>query len=255
MADSAWIEAMQEELHQFDKLQVWELVDKPFGKNVIKLNWLWKNKKDEDQTVIHNKMDVKTTFLKGPLKEEVYVAQPNGFIDPDHPDKLFRMPTMPDAFILRKENLMNTFPRYKRRCCNLIPAELNSLPHAHAQTTKTYYKHQDSRIKKAQELKTKTSANSDIKDNCSETKFWGRLLESFQEDAKYEHVGHDTRSQDNKDDKEKQGKDLQILKSKTTLKDNDKGLRSKITQHEGTLLQHNKDQRFNNSTTKQSQQV
>ncbi|GJV38030.1 hypothetical protein Tco_1410507 [Tanacetum coccineum] len=38
------------ELHQFDRLQVWELVDKPFGKNVIKLKWLWKNKKDEDQT-------------------------------------------------------------------------------------------------------------------------------------------------------------------------------------------------------------
>ncbi|GJR55851.1 hypothetical protein Tco_1406372 [Tanacetum coccineum] len=55
--------------------------------------------------------------------------------------------------------------RYKRRCCSLIPAESNSLPHAHAQTTKTYYKHQDSRIKKAQELKTKTSANSDIKDS------------------------------------------------------------------------------------------
>ncbi|GKC22732.1 hypothetical protein Tco_1024882 [Tanacetum coccineum] len=32
MADSAWIEAMQEELHLFDRLQVWELVDKPFGK-------------------------------------------------------------------------------------------------------------------------------------------------------------------------------------------------------------------------------
>ncbi|GKD54198.1 hypothetical protein Tco_1287585 [Tanacetum coccineum] len=55
MTDSAWIEAMQEELHQFDRLQVWELVDKPFGKNVIKLKWLWKNKKDEDQTVIRNK--------------------------------------------------------------------------------------------------------------------------------------------------------------------------------------------------------
>ncbi|GKB34585.1 hypothetical protein Tco_0879527 [Tanacetum coccineum] len=40
----------------------------------------------------------------------------------------------------------------------------DSLPHAHAKTTKTYYKHQDSRIKKAQELKTKTSANSDIQD-------------------------------------------------------------------------------------------
>ncbi|GKA13445.1 hypothetical protein Tco_0693091 [Tanacetum coccineum] len=48
--------------------------------------------------------------------------------------------------------------RYKRRCCSLTPAELDSLPHAHAQATKTYYKHQDSRIKKAQELKTKTSA-------------------------------------------------------------------------------------------------
>ncbi|GKE54376.1 retrovirus-related pol polyprotein from transposon TNT 1-94 [Tanacetum coccineum] len=33
MANSAWIETMQEELHQFDRLQVWELVDKPFGKN------------------------------------------------------------------------------------------------------------------------------------------------------------------------------------------------------------------------------
>ncbi|GJY38342.1 retrovirus-related pol polyprotein from transposon TNT 1-94 [Tanacetum coccineum] len=43
MADSAWIEAMQDELHQFDRLKVWELVDKPFGKMIIKLKWLWKN--------------------------------------------------------------------------------------------------------------------------------------------------------------------------------------------------------------------
>ncbi|GJU11563.1 reverse transcriptase domain-containing protein [Tanacetum coccineum] len=108
MADSAWIEAMQDELHQFDRLN------------------------DEDQTVIRNKarlvakgyaqeegidfeesfapvarleavrifvayaahksfpiyqMDVKMTFLNGPLKEEVYVAQPEGFVDPDHPEK------------------------------------------------------------------------------------------------------------------------------------------------------------------------
>ncbi|GJT79386.1 hypothetical protein Tco_1053728 [Tanacetum coccineum] len=33
---------------------------------------------------------------------------------------------------------------------------------------------------------------------------------SFQDDAKYEHVGQDTRSQDGKDDKDKQGKDLKI---------------------------------------------
>ncbi|GJV33224.1 retrovirus-related pol polyprotein from transposon TNT 1-94 [Tanacetum coccineum] len=104
MADSAWIEAMQEELHQFDRLQVWELVDKPFGKNVIKLKWLWKNKKDEDQTVIRNKarlvakgyaqeeeegIDFKESFA--PVArleaEEFYVAQPDGSLILIIPDK------------------------------------------------------------------------------------------------------------------------------------------------------------------------
>nr|GEU61365.1 hypothetical protein [Tanacetum cinerariifolium] len=125
-----------EELHQFDRLDVWELVDKPLCTNVINLKWLWKNKRDEENTVIRNKshlvakgyaqkegvnfeesftpiarleavrlfityaahksftvyqMDVKTTFLYGPLKEEVYVNQPDGFVDPYHSDKVYRL--------------------------------------------------------------------------------------------------------------------------------------------------------------------
>nr|GFC68962.1 Gag-Pol polyprotein [Tanacetum cinerariifolium] len=136
MADSAWIESMQEELHQFDRLDVLELVDRPLYKNVINMKWLWKNKRDEENTVMRNKsrlvatryaqkervdfeesfalvarleavrlfiayvayksftvyqMDVKTTFLYGPLKEKVYVNQPDGFVDPYHPDKVYRL--------------------------------------------------------------------------------------------------------------------------------------------------------------------
>ncbi|GKA77266.1 hypothetical protein Tco_0783727 [Tanacetum coccineum] len=95
--------------------------------------------------------------------------------------------------------------RYKRWCCGPTPAESNSLPHAHAQTTKTYYWHQDSRIKKAQVyIKIKTFANSDIQDLPLRYQVYqGRLLASFLDYAKYEHVGQDTRSQDGKD-----GKDL-----------------------------------------------
>nr|GEV09270.1 Gag-Pol polyprotein [Tanacetum cinerariifolium] len=36
-------------------------------------------------------MDVKIAFLNGPLKKEVYVSQPDGFVDPDHPEKVYRL--------------------------------------------------------------------------------------------------------------------------------------------------------------------
>nr|GEV52764.1 hypothetical protein [Tanacetum cinerariifolium] len=55
MVDHAWIEAMEEELHQFERLDVLELVDKPCEKIVINIKWLWKNKHDEENTVICNK--------------------------------------------------------------------------------------------------------------------------------------------------------------------------------------------------------
>nr|GEW33745.1 integrase, catalytic region, zinc finger, CCHC-type, peptidase aspartic, catalytic [Tanacetum cinerariifolium] len=40
-------------------------------------------------TIFH--MDVKTAFLNGPLKEEVYVSQPDDFVDPDFPDHVYRL--------------------------------------------------------------------------------------------------------------------------------------------------------------------
>ncbi|GKD15194.1 retrovirus-related pol polyprotein from transposon TNT 1-94 [Tanacetum coccineum] len=103
MAGHAWIEAMQEELHQFGRLKVWELVDKPFGKTVIKLKWLWKNKKDEDNPVIRNKtrlvakvylreegIDFGGIFCTVVSRIEV-VLDSLWFVDPDHPEKVYRL--------------------------------------------------------------------------------------------------------------------------------------------------------------------
>ncbi|GKF55357.1 retrovirus-related pol polyprotein from transposon TNT 1-94, partial [Tanacetum coccineum] len=102
------------------------------GKNIIALKWLWKNKCDDENIVVRNKprfvakgykqeegidfkesfalvahleavrmfiayaqMDVKTDFLNGPLKEEVYVSQPEGFIDPEFPNHVYRLKKAP----------------------------------------------------------------------------------------------------------------------------------------------------------------
>ena len=46
---------MHEELHQFVRNDVWELVSRPNGVNVIGTKWIFKNKSDEHGTVIRNK--------------------------------------------------------------------------------------------------------------------------------------------------------------------------------------------------------
>lgn len=55
MAENPWIEAMQEELLQYLLHDSWELVERPLDKRVLDLKWLWKNKLDEEMTVIRNK--------------------------------------------------------------------------------------------------------------------------------------------------------------------------------------------------------
>ncbi|GKA36656.1 retrovirus-related pol polyprotein from transposon TNT 1-94 [Tanacetum coccineum] len=107
--------AMQDEIHEFDFLQVWELVPQPDYVMIIALKWIYKVKLDEygdvlktrqvtrieairifianvaSKNMIIYQMDVKTAFLNDELKEEVYVSQPEGFVDPDHLTYVYRL--------------------------------------------------------------------------------------------------------------------------------------------------------------------
>ncbi|KAD3640040.1 hypothetical protein E3N88_29263 [Mikania micrantha] len=136
LRDNGWVEAMQLELLQFKKQQVWELVSLPPGKCAIGTKWVFRNKTDENVQIIKNKarlvvqrfsqeegidydetfapvarleairlflayaalhklkvfqMDVKSAFLYGKIKEEVYVCQPTGFEDNKHPDWVYKL--------------------------------------------------------------------------------------------------------------------------------------------------------------------
>ncbi|GKF44452.1 retrovirus-related pol polyprotein from transposon TNT 1-94, partial [Tanacetum coccineum] len=128
---------LQEELHEFERLEVWELVPPPDKAFVISLKWIYKVKLDELGGILKNKarlvahgyrqeeegidfeesfasvaileairiflafaahinmviyqMDVKTAFLNGNLREEVYVSQPDGVVDPDKPNYVYKL--------------------------------------------------------------------------------------------------------------------------------------------------------------------
>ncbi|GJU12821.1 retrovirus-related pol polyprotein from transposon TNT 1-94 [Tanacetum coccineum] len=100
---------MQDEIYQFDRLQVWELVPRPDCVMIIALKWIYKVKLDEYGNVLKNKARLvakgyrqeegidfeesfaPTAFLNSELKEEVNVSQPEGFVDPDHPTHVYRL--------------------------------------------------------------------------------------------------------------------------------------------------------------------
>jgi hypothetical protein len=54
LKDEDWMMAMQEELNNFERNQVWELVEKP-NTNVIDTKWVFRNKQDEHGVVTRNK--------------------------------------------------------------------------------------------------------------------------------------------------------------------------------------------------------
>ncbi|GJX23703.1 retrovirus-related pol polyprotein from transposon TNT 1-94, partial [Tanacetum coccineum] len=100
ITEDCWFQAMQDEIHEFDRLQVSgkgyrqeEGIDfeESFAPvacieaiRIFIANFATKN-----MTIYQ--MDVKTTFLNGELKEEGYVSQPEGLVDPDHPTHVYRL--------------------------------------------------------------------------------------------------------------------------------------------------------------------
>ena len=55
LKDNSWISAMQDELNQFERNQVWSLIPRPKDKAVIGTKWVFKNKLDENGKVVRNK--------------------------------------------------------------------------------------------------------------------------------------------------------------------------------------------------------
>ncbi|GJV46340.1 retrovirus-related pol polyprotein from transposon TNT 1-94 [Tanacetum coccineum] len=104
LKESYWIEAMQEELNKFERLEVWEIVPRPDHVMIITLKWIFKVKLDElgeairifvayatHKNMIVYQMVVKTVFLNGILRKEVYVSQLDGFVDQDNPNHVYKL--------------------------------------------------------------------------------------------------------------------------------------------------------------------
>ncbi|GKE27652.1 retrovirus-related pol polyprotein from transposon TNT 1-94, partial [Tanacetum coccineum] len=91
LQDDSWVQAMQEELLQFKLQQVWVLVDLLHGMKVIGTKWVYRNKRDERGVVVRNKARLVAQGYIQEEDEEVYISQPPGFVDPDHPTKVYKV--------------------------------------------------------------------------------------------------------------------------------------------------------------------
>nr|GEU78735.1 hypothetical protein [Tanacetum cinerariifolium] len=108
-----WVSAMQEELDQFARL---------------KTKWIFKNKKDESSL-----MDVKTMFLNGIHKEEVYVGQPLGFVSKQYPDHVYALDKalygLKQAhrawiFINQSKYILDILKRFGMENCDTVPTPM-----------------------------------------------------------------------------------------------------------------------------------
>ncbi|GKB82474.1 putative ribonuclease H-like domain-containing protein [Tanacetum coccineum] len=110
--DESWVEAMQELLLQFKIQKVWTLVDLPSGKKAIAQGYKQEEGIDYDEVFAPvarvkairiflafasfmnfpvYQMDVKSAFLYGTIEEVVCVCQPPGFVDPEFPEKVYKV--------------------------------------------------------------------------------------------------------------------------------------------------------------------
>ncbi|GJY74244.1 putative ribonuclease H-like domain-containing protein [Tanacetum coccineum] len=89
LEDPSWVDAMQEEMQQFKFQNVWILVDLPKVARIEAIRLFLAFASYMGFMVYQ--MDVKSAFLYGSIDEEVYVTQSKGFVDPQYPNKVYRV--------------------------------------------------------------------------------------------------------------------------------------------------------------------